>query len=662
VSAQPGWRRHALVVVALAALLAAAYGNSLQDGFPYDNRAQILEDARLRSVTEENLRRLLTEDLWWPRAVSGLYRPVTKLTFLANYAVLGNGERPIGYHLVNLGLHLLNALLVYGLALEIGMPLLAAFWSAALFAAHPVATEAVTNLIGRADLLAALAVLGGLLFYRRLQARPSAWRLVALALLTAFGVLSKENAALLPAIMLLADIAFRRRPVLTAYAAVALPLVAVWLWRAHLYADLPAVDLPFVDNPLVAADFWTVRLTAFKVFAKYVFLLLWPATLSCDYAYRQITPASWNDPLALAGLALVALLVAFAVRTWRGRPAVTFLIGFLLVALLPTSNLLFPIGSIMGERFLYLPLVAFAAGIAIALPLALPQRRLAAVVSAGIVLAYCGRTAIRNRDWQDSLHLWSSTVAAAPESFRGHQSLALARFHAEDLDGAIAEGERARAILAGLPPEQTDPTTLYELGRYYGAKADRAGAERTQWYARAADVLGEAAAANRARTAFLRTRAEAEGKRPDDIPDVGNSRIFYHYALALAAIGRPREAIEPLRWACHLSPDDVVPYNALGRAQLLGGQPEPAALALLQGLELEPGNAEALALLAHAVRVIPGADCAIQNANGRLVLNPNCPWVAAHACRARRTLVRELRAARATALAETIAAKNADCN
>src|SRR5262249_45935783 len=156
------------------------------------------------------------------------------------------------------------------------MPLLAAFWSAAFFATHPAATEAVTNLIGRADLLAALAVLGALLLYRRLQARPSAWRLVALALLTAFGVLSKENAALLPAIMLLPHIAFRPRPVLTAYAAVALPLLAVWLWRAYIYADLPAVDLPFVDNPLVAADFWTVRLTAFKVFAKYVLLLLWP--------------------------------------------------------------------------------------------------------------------------------------------------------------------------------------------------------------------------------------------------------------------------------------------------------------------------------------------------------------------------------------------------
>ena len=660
--AKLGWRRHAVVIVLLATLVAAAYGNSLQGGFPYDNRFQILEDLRLRAVTAENLRRLFTEDLWWPRAVGGAYRPLTKVTFLANYAAFGNGERPLGYHLVNLGLHLTNALLVYGLALDIGMPFMAAFWTAALFVSHPVATEAVTNLVGRADLLAALAVLAGLLLYRRLQRQPSAARLAALGAIVAFGVLAKENAAILPGMMLLADIVFRRRPVVRAYVAVALPLIALWLWRARLYANLPLVEIPFVDNPIVAADFWTGRLTAFKVLGKYCALLFWPATLACDYAYRQIALARWTDPLALGGLALVAVLVALAVGTRRRRPAVTFLVGFFFVALLPTSNLLFAIGSIMAERFLYLPLVGFAGGIAIAVPLVLRRPRLAAVVSSGIVLAYCGRTALRNRDWQDSLHLWSSAVAAAPESFRAHQSLALALTHGRDLEGAIAEGERARAILAGLPPEHTDPTTLYELGRLYVFKAERAGSERTRWYERAAEVLGEAAAANRLRSTLLRARAEAGGRRPEDVRDLGNALIFYHFATALMALGRHREAIEPLRWACHLAPEEVVPYDALGRAHLLAGEPEPAALVLLEATELAPGNAETLGLLAHAVGAIPEASCALQNAGGRLTLDRSCSWLVTHACRARRTLVAELRAAQATARADALAAEDGNCS
>ena len=661
-SARLGWRRHTVVALVLATLIAAAYGNSLYGGFPYDNRYQILEDARLRSATAENFRRLFTEDLWWPRAVSGLYRPVTKITFLTNYAVFGNGERPLGYHLVNLALHFLNALLVYWLALEIGLPFVAAFWTAAFFATHPVATEAVTNLIGRADLLAALVVLGGLLLYRRLQTQPTVARVAALGATAAVGVLAKENAAILPAMMVLADVVFRRRPVVAAYAAVALPLVALWLWRAHLYANLPVVDLPFVDNPLVAAGFWTARLTAFKVLGKYFLLLVWPATLSCDYAFRQITPAGWSDPLALGGLALVAALVALAVATRRRRPALAFLIGFFFVTLLPMSNLLFPIGTIMAERFLYLPLVGFAGGIAIAMPLVLRQPRLAAVASSLIVLAYCGRTALRNRDWQDSLHLWSSAVAAVPESFRAHQSLALALFHSGDLEGAIAAGERARTILAGLPPEQTDPTALYELGRFYTVKAEGAGAERIGWYERAAEVLGEAAEANRVRTTLFRARAEASGRGPEDVPDYGNSRIFYHFGTTLMTLGRNREAIEPLRWACHLTPDEVVPYDALARAHLLAGEPEPAVIVLLQALELEPGNAKTLGLLANTVHGIPEAGCTKLNADGRLAFDRSCPWLKSRACRARHTLVAELRTAQATARADALAAKDGGCS
>src|SRR5262249_41753444 len=155
--------------------------------------------------------------------------------------------------------------------------------------------------------------------------------------------------------------------------------------------------------------------------------------------------------------------------------AVAVPIGFFFVALLPTANLLFPIHSIMGERFLYLPLVSFAGGIALAIPFALRRPPLVTALSSAIVLAYFGRTALRNRDWQDSLHLWSSAVAASPESFRPHQSRALALYHSGDLAGAVAEDERARAILAGLPPEYTDPTTLYELGRFYALEADQAG-------------------------------------------------------------------------------------------------------------------------------------------------------------------------------------------
>lgn len=98
---------------------------------------------------------------WWPYGESGLYRPFTTLTCLFNYAILGNVDRPGGYHWINLFLHAGNVLLLYLLARRLIREYGPSVFLAALWAVHPVLTESVTNIVGRADLLAGLALLGG---------------------------------------------------------------------------------------------------------------------------------------------------------------------------------------------------------------------------------------------------------------------------------------------------------------------------------------------------------------------------------------------------------------------------------------------------------------------------------------------------------------------
>ena len=88
-----------------------------------------------------------------------LYRPVTTFSYLLNYSVFGNADRPAGYHVVNWLLHTANVWLVFGLAVRIGRRFWPAAFAAALWAVHPLGTEAVTNIVGRADLLAAFGVL-----------------------------------------------------------------------------------------------------------------------------------------------------------------------------------------------------------------------------------------------------------------------------------------------------------------------------------------------------------------------------------------------------------------------------------------------------------------------------------------------------------------------
>src|SRR5205807_9565903 len=136
---------------------------------------------------------------------------LTTLSYLFNYAILGNGDRPAGYHWINFALHAANIALVYLLALLVLGNGALAFAAAAVWALHPVLTESVANIIGRSDLLAAFGVLGGLLCHimaaRASRQRKAAW-LGALAVVTAAGIFAKESAIVVVAAMLIYDITF----------------------------------------------------------------------------------------------------------------------------------------------------------------------------------------------------------------------------------------------------------------------------------------------------------------------------------------------------------------------------------------------------------------------------------------------------------------------
>ena len=113
------------------------------------------------------------------------------------------------------------------------------------------------------------------------------------------------------------------------------------------------------------------RLTALKVLLKYVWLLIWPRSLAWDYSYNQIPLATWG--VGLAALAVVAAMLALTLWLYRSNAPSCFFGAFFFLALLPTSNLLLIIGSIMAERFLYLPSIGFA-GCLVGVVLALSRR------------------------------------------------------------------------------------------------------------------------------------------------------------------------------------------------------------------------------------------------------------------------------------------------
>lgn len=431
---RPLVRDVALVVLAVL----AAYANSLWNGFAYDDVGIIVRNPNVTGPGS-------FADIWlgpyWPAfgEYLGLYRPLTIASFALQWR-LADGAAWL-FHAVSVLLHTGVSLLVLALLRRLATPG-AALFGALLFAVHPVHTEAVANLVGQAELLSAAAVLGACWIW---VARDDAWRIPVVALLYVAGVLAKEHAIVLPALLVLLDVALGRArdprvyaravaPALAAFALVAAGLLAL---RVAAIGSILGGDagpaLPYLrgDERLLAA---------LRVWPEYARLMLVPVDLSSDYSPAVILPPDgWSVPVALGAALLATVIVATLATPLRprlGLPAAWFL-----VAVLPVSNLLFPIGVLLAERTLYLPSVAVAIAGAHAWD-ALRARepgsiRTLTVAAALLIGAFGLRSALRNPAWRDSA-AWARTLFIEhPESYRAQWEAAQVSMGQGDTAAAV---------------------------------------------------------------------------------------------------------------------------------------------------------------------------------------------------------------------------------
>lgn len=446
----------------VAALVAVAvYANSTQNGLTYDDRTVIVRNQAAWDPTD--VRRIFLASSWSTNVEQTIaYRPLTTWSFALNYAA--HGAEPLGYHVVNVLGHAIVSALVVVLAATLGLSAMTAGLAGVLFAVHPIHTEAVANVVGRAEILAAgLALLA--LIARRRGERSAAWSAVSLL---AYGValLAKEHVIALLVLLPLMDLlvgdggsvrAFVRRlrgARLGFYVGLVAVTVAYVALRTAAIGDV-GVDastisrIPMWQNVTARAGAGERVLTALYVMAHACWLLLWPVSLSADYSFAHITLVrSPAEPRALVGLA--ALLVACAATmVLRRRPRALFWMALGMLPYGVVSNLPFPVGTIFAERLLYLPSVAFAVGaawlIASRAPRTIPAntcRAVAALLIAGLGL----RTVARNGVWRDNMTLAESMVASAPRSVQAHHLLANSLFDAGRYPEAVQEYQAALAI------------------------------------------------------------------------------------------------------------------------------------------------------------------------------------------------------------------------
>jgi tetratricopeptide (TPR) repeat protein len=610
VAESPGVKTPLSPAAAAVALVAAAcYLNTFGNQFAFDDLEVIVRNPLVSGGGAGRAASAFSSHYWAHVRESGsLYRPVTILSYAANHAV--SGLAPWSYHLVNVALHALVSAFVtlLGARLRLGTP--AALAAGLIFAVHPVHTEAVAGVVGRAELLAAAGVLGAWLVHLGGTGLP---RAAAVGVLFGAGLFSKENAVVLPALMLCGDAwrmragkGPRPRDLAATYAACALVLAAWGLLRA---GALPPGD-PASDSPL-AGEPATVRvLTALHVLARYAGLLLAPVTLSADYSFNQIPVVrSASDPLAITGAVLLAALVALAAGLRRGRVS-GLLAAAGLASFLPVSNLLLPIGTLMAERLMYLPSVFVCLGVPAIWRRAADavagngsrhghvRRRLAAAALALVVLAGAGRTLARNADWRDQLTLFSATVRSSPRSARAHYNLGVALEEAKRPTEALARYQEALAI---------DPA---DHRAHHNAGLLLAAAGRPEEAARHLDLalrmnpsLKDAAASLGAVYAGLGRARDAEQVMRAAIPGATGEtlrRLQYNLGTVLLDQGRTAEAIERLERARDSGPDDADGRYQLGLAYLRAGRWEESRDEMRRARALSPELAEASVMEALA--------------------------------------------------------------
>jgi tetratricopeptide (TPR) repeat protein len=416
--------------------------------------------------------------------------------------------------------------------------------------------------------------------------------------------------------------------------------------RSRVLAESLPAEFPFTDNPIAGADFWIGRLTAMKVIARYLWLSVWPARLSCDYSYSEIPLArgTWSDWACWIAVLLAIVLVCFAYR-WNRVPS--FWAYFAAVTFFPMSNLAFPIGTIMAERFLYLPSIGLVACLVLAI-YGVSRRfhvsRYAPAALCLLIACLAVRTWARNVDWQDEQSIIAAGLEVSPNSYKLHKQMALLLFRSErtpeNIRRGTEEAERSVALLHSLPDVQNTAEPYCLTGEYHflegelqngpsggGALSSSGIAE----YQKGISLVQRCAEIDKAvHAAYLKT-LEASPSRAMPAPS-GDSQPYLMLSVAYQRLNDVDKATDAVREALRLHPRSPAGYGQIANVFMLQKRREDAAIALTEGMLLtpDPGFANALATV-YQEDPDAGNCKVIQTATGP-AMNPQCSPIRQRVC------------------------------
>ena len=615
-----GWHP---AIILLAGLL--TYSNSLSGPFVFDDRGTVLDNPTIERFWDPAV-------LAAPQETPAAGRPIVNISFALNYALGGRAVR--GYHIVNIAIHLVCALLVFAVVRRTlqnlsparpaggdrrsatGEPWLReasniAFAVALIWTVHPLNSEVVSYLSQRTESLMALFYLLTMYAGVRAMEEPGRHGWSRLAVLScALGMACKESMATAPLMVLVYDRVFvsgsfahALRTRWRLYAG----LAATWLVLALLMTAAPrTLSAGFTAHDAAP---WTYLLNQAAIVTRYLWLAIWPRALAIYYGWPLSLTLADVWPQALVVLSLLALTIAALIRS----PRLGFLGVWFFVTLAPTSSIV-PIATEVGaERRMYLPLIAVVALGVLAAPRvrsvvrgahpALLSARAAKLAGTGALLAVSAllsaRTVDRNRDYQSSLRLAETTLERWPtpaaRSMLGTELAAAGRLAEAEtqLRAAAPDFPPARYYLATVLARQGDDSEAIALFQDF-IRLQPAGLDQVHL---ARGLMADLFMKNQRWTEAITEYEAMLSSRPAD----RDARRLL--ATALVRQQSYEGAIQQYRLLLTDHPDDVVALGGMGVALASVGRMDGAIAAFRRVVELDPGNSHARQNLARALEM-----------------------------------------------------------
>ena len=464
-------RFYILSLVAIACISSLLYINTLHNELVYDDLLVISNNPVIQNPWD--FKAIWQEAGWLPNRVGVVYRPLSVWILALNYRMnelMGfEGDAATSYHILNILLHAGASCVLLLFLLRLPIPAWSSLTTALLFAAHPIHTEAVAGIVGRAEILAFIFGMAMLILHRHRQP------LYICAPVYLLAIWSKESAVAFFPLAIATDILFRHphKPRATGAYMVYAGVVGFWfVLRLSALGDITH-PVPFIDNPIVGVSLYQRLLTVASTQLEYLRLHVFPVPLSSDYSYNQLPIVS--TVLNLRVLIFIVILSGVCWTGWTLRKrytVVSFAVLGYAILFGATSNILLPIGTIMGERLTYAPSFGICLLFGYGVWWLRQRYKNPIVISVPVILGifFAVVTVQRNQTWKNEPVFFQKQVETAPRSAKAHYNLGSILAKLGDDQAAIQAYETALKILPFYP----EP--LYNMGntlRRLNAEPDR---------------------------------------------------------------------------------------------------------------------------------------------------------------------------------------------